>query len=95
MCFTRLASLLLIALFFGLSCSAQVLIGEVSAFGALPDVLEEEEDWIELWNAGVDPVSLSGLRLSDDPDDWAKWPLPDQVLLPDERIVVFACPLGG
>ncbi len=86
----RFGPLFIMALFLGMSSSAQVLIGEVSAFGAFPDALGEEEDWIELWNVGSEPASLSGLRLSDDPDDWSKWPLPDQVMLPNERIVVYA-----
>jgi len=51
------------------------LIGEVDCFGQVEDVLGEEEDWIEVWNAGADSASLSGLWLSDDPDEWGKWPM--------------------
>ena len=69
---------------------AQVQIGEAAPYGTLTDVLGEQEDWIELWNAGAAPVSLNGLRLTDDGADWSKWPLPDVALAPDERLVVFA-----
>lgn len=89
----RVAPLILACLFLGKlvgTPQAQVLLGEVDAFGTLSDVLGEEEDWVELWNAGDAPVSLQGKFLSDDPDDWAKWPLPAVTLAPDERMVVFA-----
>ena len=58
-----------------LGLSGQVLIGEVDAFGELPDALGEEEDWIELWNAGPETASLQGMYLSDDADTWEKWAL--------------------
>ena len=77
-------------LLFAFNSSGQILIGEVDPFGQWEDVIGEEEDWIEVWNAGADPASLAGLRLSDDPDDWGKWPLPAVTLGPDERLVVFA-----
>lgn len=70
--------------------SGQILIGEVDAYGTLTDVLGQEEDWIELWNAGDAPVPLGGMHLSDDGGDWAKWTLPDVTLGPDERLIVFA-----
>ena len=68
----------------------QILIGEVDPFGQVEDLLGEEEDWIEVWNAGSEPASLSGLWLSDDPDEWDKWPLPAVTLGPEERLIVFA-----
>ncbi len=83
----------LVTLWFALlwsSAPAQVLIGEVDAFGSVADVLGEEEDWVELWNAGPEPASLAGMFLSDDPDNWEKWPLPAVMLAPDERLVVLA-----
>ena len=70
--------------------AGQILIGEVDPFGQVEDLLGEEEDWIEVWNAGSEPASLSGLWLSDDPDEWDKWPLPAVTLDPEERLIVFA-----
>ena len=75
---------------FGSHATAQILIGEVDAFGTLTDALGEEEDWVEVWNAGDQAASLEGLFLSDDGADWGKWPLPAVTLAPDERLVVFA-----
>ena len=72
--------------FLGVRTSGQVLIGEVDAFGKLPDALGEGEDWIEL-NAG-ETASLQGMYLSDNADNWEKWALPDIDLLPDERLVI-------
>ena len=68
---------------------AQVLIGEVDPFGDLADGLGRGEDWIELVNAGEAPVSLQGMRLSDDADAWDKWRLPAVTLAPDERLLVW------
>ena len=80
----------LLAFLWSLALQGQVLIGEVDAFGTLTDALGEEEDWIEVWNAGNQPASLEGLFLSDDGSDWGKWPLPALTLDPDERLVFFA-----
>ena len=74
---------------FSFSCSAFFPCFETGAqvlivgCPVLADVLGEEEDLIELWNA-EGTASLAGMRLSDDPDDWGKWPLP-AVTSPDEH----------
>ncbi|MEZ4473976.1 MAG: CotH kinase family protein [bacterium] len=47
-------------------------------------------DWIELHNAGPEPVDVTGWGLSDDPDDPFGWVLPPRVLAPDEYLVVLA-----
>ena len=70
--------------------SAQVVIGEVDAYGSLEDNFGEREDWIELFNEGLSFVDLTGWQLSDDPDEWDKWALPPMSLAPGERVVVFA-----
>ena len=41
--------------------SGQILIGEVDPFGQVQDLIGEEEDWIEMWNAGSEPASLLSL----------------------------------
>lgn len=69
--------------------TAQVQIAEVDAFGNLEDGLGRGEDWIELVNAGGASVALGDLRLSDDPNDWGKWRLPNVTLAPQERLLLW------
>ncbi len=47
-------------------------------------------DWIELHNAGLEPVDLEGWFLSDDPVDLTKWALPAIELGPRGFVVIFA-----
>ena len=55
-------------------------------------------DWVEVYNAGSQAVSLSGLYLSNDPGDRMKYQLPDITLGAGERTVVLcsgsAAPAG-
>ncbi len=46
----------------------------------IQDELGEFEDWLELYNPGLDPVDLGGLYLSDDLTDSTCWALPDTVI---------------
>lgn len=69
--------------------AAQVQIAEIDAFGDLEDGLGRGEDWIELVNVGDEAASLAELRLSDDPENWGKWNLPNVTLGPQERLVVW------
>ena len=48
------------------------------------------EDWIELYNLGVEPVSLAGYGLSDDPNIPLRWVLPDVLLAPDGYLLIWA-----
>jgi hypothetical protein len=41
-----------------------------------PDRPTEFPDWIELYNAGSQPLSLDGMFLSDDPTEPTKFPIP-------------------
>ena len=50
----------------------------------------DASDWIELYNAGTEGVSLGGWYLSDDPDEPARWRIPDIMLAPGEYRVIFA-----
>ncbi|MBN1995504.1 MAG: lamin tail domain-containing protein [Anaerolineae bacterium] len=47
-------------------------------------------DWIEIYNAGQQPVNLSGWSLTDDPNRLAKWTFPDIILGSHEYLAVFA-----
>lgn len=53
------------------------------------DAYGEFSDWIEIYNYGQEPVSLSSYYLSDDKDLLLRWRLPDVVLEPDGYFIVF------
>ncbi len=46
-------------------------------------------DWVELYNAGTEDISLAGLYLSNDPGDRMKYQLPDVTLAAGERTVIL------
>lgn len=56
----------------------------------LADEDGDYEDWIEIFNSGEDPVSLSGFGLSDDEDEPLKWTFPDTTIQPGEFMMVWA-----
>ena len=48
-------------------------------------------DWIELFNAGAQPVNLSGWFLTDEPAQLTKWQFPSEVtILPQAYLLVWA-----
>jgi len=47
------------------------------------------EDWIELYNAGISSVNLSGKFISDDSLSWYKFPLPTVTLLSNDFKLVW------
>ena len=56
--------------------TAQVVLNEFSAsnYDSFNDDYGQNEDWIELYNVGINPVDLEGFHLSDrigNPDKWA------------------------
>lgn len=46
-------------------------------------------DWIELFNAGAEPVNLNGWRISDNPEQNG-WKFPDVSIAPGEYLLLFA-----
>lgn len=56
----------------------------------IADEYGEYEDWIELWNAGENPINLNGMYLSDDPDMPNKWMCPDITIAPGEFLLFWA-----
>lgn len=48
------------------------------------------EDWIELYNAGPEPVNLNGWGLSDSPSSPFRWTFPERVLGPGQFLLVWA-----
>ncbi len=71
---------------------APVIINEYLASNGsgLQDEDGKYSDWIELYNATDDPVSLLGWALTDDELNPSKWLLPDVTIGPGGFLVVFA-----
>ena len=56
----------------------------------LDDEDRDEEDWIEIYNAGADTANLKGWYLTDNINDLTKWAFPEVTLTPGAYLVVFA-----
>ena len=72
--------------------SIPLVITEVQACNA-GEIVDWEggcPDWIELWNPSEKPFNATGWYLTDKPDEPGKWRIPELVLSPDERILIFA-----
>lgn len=52
-------------------------------------------DWVELRNAGDQPIDLSGYTISDDRNDREKFRLPARILAPGELFLVFCGETSG
>ncbi len=78
-------------LLLSLALNAQVVINEASNknFNSVFDENQEAEDWIELYNAGSEPIDLAGYALSDDDEDLAKWVFPSYNMEAGEYLLVF------
>ncbi len=72
--------------------TAQLVINEVmsSNFNTISDEDGQYEDWIELYNAGPNAVSLLNYSLSDDISNPQKWIFPDIEMAPNSYILVWA-----
>lgn len=59
--------------------------------GSIADPQGEHDDWIELHNLSDDEVDLSGMYLSDNPDNPRKWAFPENtVVRPHGYLIVWA-----
>ncbi|MCC6542376.1 MAG: CotH kinase family protein [Flavobacteriales bacterium] len=69
---------------------AQLVINEASSRNAhtLADATGEHHDWVELFNAGSQPIDLGGHALSDDPLAPAQWVFPSRTLAPGAHLLV-------
>ena len=47
-------------------------------------------DWVEIYNAGDEPLDLAGYRLTDKADSPSRWVFPSVVVTPGDFLVVFA-----
>jgi hypothetical protein len=69
-----------------------LVINELMAINdtTIADDAGEFDDWIEILNASDQPVSLSGLYVTDDPeDDPLRFALPDRTLAARERLLIW------
>ena len=53
------------------------------------DGAEQYDDWIELYNTGDQTVDLTGLYLSDNPENPSKWRIPEESLDPGDHLVIW------
>ncbi len=88
-----IASTLLVAILPVADATAQSLV--ISEFMAMnDDILADEDgeysDWVEVYNAGADAVSLAGWALTDDESESEKWTFPELELPAGGFLVVFA-----
>ena len=69
-----------------------VIINEinVSNQSGAKDEDGDEEDWIELYNAGSGSVNLANWSLSDEADEPGRWVFPTRTILPGQYLVVWA-----
>ena len=67
----------------------EILAANVNTNG-LADEDGEQQDWIEIYNRGVDPVNLANWSLSDDPELPGLWVFPARTLAQNAYLVVFA-----
>lgn len=77
----------------GLDVPAGLIIHEVSVDSFPPRFQSDEGcyDWVELKNNSDKPIDLNEYYLSDDPDDYFFFRLPDMTLAPG-ALVTVACP---
>ncbi|XOV73907.1 MAG: CotH kinase family protein [Verrucomicrobiota bacterium] len=84
----------LLALFFGVvqSIAQPIVISEFIASNqsGLTDEDGDWSDWMELYNAGNEPASITGWYLTDDATDLTKWTFPDTTLPGRSTLIVFA-----
>lgn len=74
------------------AADSTLLITEVMAANktTLTDNKGVYNDYIEIYNAGAEPVSLLNYGLSDDPQNALDWKFPDVTIQPGAYMVVFA-----
>lgn len=72
--------------------SSRLIINEFMASNqdGLTDEDGDASDWLEIYNAGPQPVNLSGWALTDDPHQPEKWTFPAVTLAGGDYLVVFA-----
>ena len=75
----------------GRFCASPLQIWEVSVSDRGPGYRDTEphSDWVELMNTGSEPLSTALYALSDDRKEPEKYPLPERILQPGERMLIL------
>lgn len=77
----------------GRTALAQLSINEFMADNSNtikdPDDPNSYEDWIEIYNFGPTVVNMSGMYLTDDPNNPTKWQIPTGVAIPAKGYLLF------
>ena len=84
--------LLFVCLLFGTQLSyAQLFINEVMSSNKtiVQDEAGQYDDWIELYNAGQNPIDLQSYFLSDNVSNPQKWEVTESVIIPAGGYVIF------
>ncbi|MBU2650492.1 MAG: CotH kinase family protein [Bacteroidetes bacterium] len=70
----------------------ELFINEFMASNAttIADEYGEFDDWVEIYNAGTEPVWLGNLFLTDNLENPDKWQFPDYTLAPDSYLLIWA-----
>ena len=73
-----------------------LVINEVMASNtsSVADQDGEYDDWVELYNGGLNPINLSGFHLSDNENILDKWTFPNITIQPNEYLIVW-CDTAG
>ncbi len=56
----------------------------------IADAFGEFDDWVEIHNFGDNAINLSGLYLSDNPNEPTKWPFPNETIAAGEFLLIWA-----
>lgn len=83
--------LMLLGILLSTACHAQLVINEGSNKNYLIGIDEdgEQEDWVEIYNAGGTAVDLENYFLTDKPSEPGMWQLPDVALAPNAFLQVY------
>jgi hypothetical protein len=83
---------LLIVLLVSIQTHGQLQLNEMMPSNTLTkaDQFDEYPDWLEIYNAGENTISLDSIYLSDDPDNLLKWNFPHMDLLAGDFLLAFA-----
>ena len=54
-----------------------------------PEEPNEFPDWLEIYNAGDETIDLSGMHLTDNPDDPTEWQIPGGITVGPNDYIIF------